>query len=70
MAKNGCFFSQNLSFLASEKQLKPPPPILRVLDAKENMLYGHTERTGCESIGDRGTQITKTQFAACVYTKT
>ena len=46
-------FGQQLSSSASDKQLKTPRPILRVLDAKKK--------------GSRETQITKTQFTAYVF---
>ena len=102
-------FGQKLSFSASDRQLKPPRPILRVLDAKKQVLerdrsrkhnLQHTffmkkrprmavfgqklsfsasdkhlktpppyfEGAGCEKAGSRQTQITKTQFTACVCT--
>ena len=48
MKKNGLkwpFFGQKLSFSASDKQLKtPPPPILRVLDAKKQVVEAHRSR--------------------------
>ena len=43
-AKNGRFFGQKLIFLASAKQLKTPPPILRVLDAKKHVVGRHRSR--------------------------
>ena len=49
------FFGQKLIFLASDKQLKTP--------------YPYFEGAGCSQAGFRGTQITKTQFTACVSTK-
>ena len=102
-------FGQKLSFSASDKQLKTPRPILRVLDAKKQVLerdrsrkhnLQHTffmkkrprmavfgqklsfsasdkhlktpppyfEGAGCEKAGSRQTQITKTQFTACICT--
>ena len=112
-------FGQKLSFSASDKHLKtPPPPISRVLDAKEQVLGRHTSGkhnlqhayaptfvifhekngqewpffwskieffgarqafedppshfagAGCKKAGCKGTQMTKTQFAASVCTKT
>ena len=50
------FFRQRLSSLAPDKHSKTPPPILRVLDAKKQVVRAHRRR--------------KTQFAACVCTKT
>ena len=50
------FFGQRLSFSAPDKHLKTPPP--------------HSEGDGCEKAGCKGTQTTKTQFAASVCTKT
>ena len=38
------FLGQKLSFLASDKQLKNPPPILRVLDAKKQVVEAHRSR--------------------------
>ena len=35
------FFGQKMSFSASDKQLKTPPPILRVLDAKGYVMWTH-----------------------------
>ena len=35
------FFGQKMSFSASDKQLKTPPPILRVLDAKKDVIWTH-----------------------------
>ena len=44
-AKNWPFFGQKLSLLASDKQLKtPPPPILRVLDVKKQVVVTHRSR--------------------------
>ena len=111
-------FGQKLSFSASDKHLKTPPPISRVLDAKKQVLGRHRSRkhnlqhayaptfvifhekktakngrflvkdsvfrrqtrirrppppfegAGCEKAGCKGTQTTKTQFAASVCTKT
>ena len=37
-------FGQRLSFLASDKHLKPPPPILRLLEAKKQLLGRHRAR--------------------------
>ena len=37
-------FGQQLSFSASDKQLKTPRPILRVLDAKKQVLERHRSR--------------------------
>ena len=57
--KNGqewLFFGQRLSFLASDKHSKTPPH--------------HFEGAGCKRAGHKGTQTTKTQFAASVCTKT
>ena len=53
-AKNGRFWSK-IEFLASDKHFKTPPP--------------YFEGAGCERAGFRQTQITKTQFTACVCTK-
>ena len=41
MAKKCPFFGQKMSFSASDKQLKTPPPILRVLDAKQYVIWTH-----------------------------
>ena len=44
MKKNGPewpFFGQRLSFLAPDKHSKTPPPILRVLDAKKQVVRAH-----------------------------
>ena len=49
-AKNGCFFGENLSFLASDKRLKDSLP--------------YFEGAGCEKAGCRHRQIAKTQFTA------
>ena len=112
MKQNGkkCpLFGQKLSFSASDKQLKTPRPILRVLDAKEQVperdrsrkhnlqhtfvmkkrprmaAFGqklsfsasdkhlktpppYFEDSGCKRAGSRQTQITKTQFGACICT--
>ena len=38
------FFGQNLSLFASDKQLKTPPPILRVLDAKKQVVEAYRSR--------------------------
>ena len=38
------FFGQKLSFFASDKQLKTPPPILRVLDAKKQVVEAYRSR--------------------------
>ena len=38
------FFGQKLSLLASDKQLKTPPPILRVLDVKKQVVVTHRSR--------------------------
>ena len=53
-SKMACF-GQSLSFSASCKQLKTPPP--------------YFEGAGCKQAGCRGTQITKTPFTACVCSK-
>ena len=45
------FFAQKLSFLASDKQLKTPPPFF--------------EGAGCEEACCMDTQIAQTQFIAC-----
>ena len=54
-AKNWPFFGQKLSLLASDKQLKTPPP--------------YFEGAGCEKASCSHTQVTQTQFTASVCTK-
>ena len=58
MKKNGQewpFFGQRLSFSAPDTHSQTPPPPF--------------EGAGCEKAGCKGTQTTKTQFAASVCTK-
>ena len=117
-AKNGRFWSKTEFFGLRQAFEDPPPPISRVLDAKEQVLGRHRSRkrnlqhayaptfvifhekkrprmavfwskieffgarqafedppshfegAGCEKAGCKGTQTTKTQFAASVCTKT
>ena len=49
--KMAVFFGQKLSFLASDKQLRTPPP--------------YSEGAGCKKACYMDTQIAQTQFIAC-----